>query len=154
MLEKFSNIVSISNKSDMLRFISYFCFLPISSEIGLERCYILAPSDFNLPVESSTDASDFQPILEWKNMHNWWNLIELCGLYCRETKLATPKCLFGMQIISNSCPSHRRCHLTISSSVIPFSSCLQSFPASGSFPMSRFFESGGQILEFQLQHQS
>ena len=44
---------------------------------------------------------------------------------------------------SNLCPSSRWCHPTISSSVIPFS-CLQSFPASGSFPMSQFFESGGQ----------
>ena len=40
---------------------------------------------------------------------------------------------------SNSCPSRRWCHPIISSSVIPFSSCLQSFPVSGSFPMSRFF---------------
>ena len=46
------------------------------------------------------------------------------------------------------------CHLTISSSVVPFSSCPQSFPASGSFQMSQLFTSGGQILEFQLQHQS
>ena len=38
------------------------------------------------------------------------------------------------------------CHPTISSSVIPFSSCLPSFPASGSFPMSRFFTSGGQSI--------
>ena len=45
---------------------------------------------------------------------------------------------------SNSCPLSRWCHPTISSSVIPFSSCLQSFPASGSFPMSQFFASGGQ----------
>ena len=37
-------------------------------------------------------------------------------------------------------------HLTISSSVIPFSSCLKSFPASGSFPMSQFFTSGGQSI--------
>ena len=40
---------------------------------------------------------------------------------------------------SNSCPSGRWCHPTISSSVVPFSSCLHSFPASGSFPMSRLF---------------
>ena len=40
---------------------------------------------------------------------------------------------------SNSCPSHWWCHPTISSSVIPFSSCLQSFRASGSFQMSQFF---------------
>ena len=44
---------------------------------------------------------------------------------------------------SNSCPSCRWCHPTISSSVIPFSSRLQSFPTSGSFPMSQFFPSGG-----------
>ena len=49
-------------------------------------------------------------------------------------------------IYSNSCPLHRWCHLTISSSVVPFSSRLQSFPVSGSFPMSRFFTSGGQII--------
>ena len=47
---------------------------------------------------------------------------------------------------SNSCPSSQWCHPIISSSVIPFSSCLQSFPASGSFPMSQFFTSGGQSI--------
>ena len=47
---------------------------------------------------------------------------------------------------SNSCPSSQWCHPTISSFVVPFSSCLQSFPASGSFPMSRFFASGGQSI--------
>ena len=47
---------------------------------------------------------------------------------------------------SNSCSLSRWCHPTISSSVIPFSSCLQSFPASGSFPMSQFFASGGQSI--------
>ena len=47
---------------------------------------------------------------------------------------------------SNSCPSSRWCHPTISSSVIPFSSCLQSFTASGSFPMSRLFAWGSQSI--------
>ena len=47
---------------------------------------------------------------------------------------------------SDSCPLSRWCHLTISYSVIPFSSCLQSFPASGSFPASQFFLSGGQSI--------
>ena len=46
----------------------------------------------------------------------------------------------------NSCPSSWWYHLTISSSVIPFSSCLQSFPASGSFQMSQFFASCGQSI--------
>ena len=49
-------------------------------------------------------------------------------------------------VYSNSCPSHRWCHPTISSSVVPFSSSLQSFPASGSFQMSRLFASGGQSI--------
>ena len=47
---------------------------------------------------------------------------------------------------SNSCPSSRWYHPTISSSVIPFSSCLQSFPASGSLPMSQLFTPGGQSI--------
>ena len=46
----------------------------------------------------------------------------------------------------NSCLLSRWCHPTISSSVVPLSSCLQSFPASGSFPRSQFFVSGGQSI--------
>ena len=46
----------------------------------------------------------------------------------------------------NPCPSSWWCHPTISSSVVPFSSCPQSFPASGSFPMSQHFASGGQNI--------
>ena len=49
-------------------------------------------------------------------------------------------------VYSNSCPLRWWCHPTISSSVKPFSSCLQSFPASGSFQMSQFFASGGQSV--------
>ena len=49
-------------------------------------------------------------------------------------------------IYSNSCPLSRWCHPTISSSVIPFSSRLQYFPASGSFQMSQLFASGGQSI--------
>ena len=47
---------------------------------------------------------------------------------------------------SNSCPFSQWCHPTISSSVIPFFSCPQSLPASGSFPMSQFFGLGGQSI--------
>ena len=46
----------------------------------------------------------------------------------------------------NPCPSSQWCHPTISSSVIPFSSCPQSFPSSGSFQMSQLFASGGQSV--------
>ena len=49
---------------------------------------------------------------------------------------------------SNSCPSSRRCHPTISSSLVPFSSCFRSLPASESFPMNQFFQSGAQSIEY------
>ena len=49
-------------------------------------------------------------------------------------------------VYPNSCPLSWWCHPTIPSSVVPFSSNLQSFPASGSFPMSQFFTSGGQSI--------
>ena len=54
--------------------------------------------------------------------------------------------LHSPRACSNSCPSSQWCHPTISSSVVPFSTCLQSFQASGSFPMSQFFASGGQSI--------
>ena len=57
------------------------------------------------------------------------------GLHC-------PSLSLGAR--SNSCPLNQWCHPTISSSVDPFSSCPQSFPASGSFPISQLFTSGGQ----------
>jgi len=50
------------------------------------------------------------------------------------------------RVYSNSRPLSRWCHPTISSSVIPFPFCLQSFPASGSFPVSQFFKSGAQSI--------
>ena len=50
------------------------------------------------------------------------------------------------RVYSNLCPLSRWCHPTISSFVVPFSSCLQFFPASGSFQMSQFFASGGQSI--------
>ena len=54
--------------------------------------------------------------------------------------------IINFRSYSNSCLLSWWCHPTISSSVIPFSFCLQSFPASGSFPVSRFFTSGGQSI--------
>ena len=62
----------------------------------------------------------------------------------RHTRLSCPSPT--PRASSNSCPSSQGCHPTISSSVIPFSSRLQTFPASGSFSMSQFFASGGQSI--------
>ena len=57
-----------------------------------------------------------------------------------------PSCPSPTWVYSNSCPLSQWCHPTISSSVFPFSSRLQSFPAAGSFQMSHFFASGGQNI--------
>ena len=60
---------------------------------------------------------------------------------------ARPPCpLPTPRVYSNSCPLSQWCHPTISSSVVPFSSCPQSFPASGPFQISQFFTSGGQSI--------
>ena len=65
----------------------------------------------------------------------------------RELQHARPPCPSPTPgVYSNTSPLSWWCHPTISSSVVPFSSCLQSFPASGSFPMSQFFTSGGQSI--------
>ena len=64
------------------------------------------------------------------------------GLQCARPPCPSPT----PEACSNSCPLRRWSHPIISSSVIPFSSCLQSFPASGSFQMSQFFASGSQSI--------
>ena len=71
--------------------------------------------------------------------------LETCPLHgLQHTMLPCPSPTPGA--CSNSCPSSCWCHPTILSSVIPFSSCLQLFPASGSFPVSQFFTSGSQSI--------
>ena len=69
------------------------------------------------------------------------------SLWPHEPQHARPPCLSPTSgVYSNSCPSHWWCHPAISSSVVPFSFCPQSFPASGSFPMSQLFTWGGQSI--------
>ena len=69
------------------------------------------------------------------------------SLQPHESQHARPPCPSPTPgVHSNSCPSSWWCHPAISSSVVPFSSCPQSLPASGSFPMSQFFTSGGQSI--------
>ena len=64
-----------------------------------------------------------------------------------ESQHARPPCSSSTpRVYPNPCPSSQWCHPTVSSSVIPFSSCFQSFPASGSSPRSQFFTSDGQSI--------
>ena len=85
----------------------------------------------------------------------WWpsgSVQFSCSFLCNtlqphESQHARPSCPSPTpRVHSNSCPSSQWCHPAISSSVVPFSSCPQSLPASGSFPMSQFFTKGGQSI--------
>ena len=83
--------------------------------------------------------------------HNWLSSVQ--SLRCVPlfatplTAAVRPPCPSPTPgVYSNSCPLNWWCHLTISSSVILFSSCPQSFPASGSFSISQLFASGGQSI--------
>ena len=69
------------------------------------------------------------------------------SLWPHESQHARPPCPSPTpRVYPNSCPLSQWCHPTISSSVVPFSSCPQSFPASGSFHTSQLFTSGGQSI--------
>ena len=74
------------------------------------------------------------------------SVTKLCPALCNSMDWSTPgfPVLHYLQVCSDSCPLSSWCHPTISSSLPPFSSCLQSLPASGSFPRSWLFASGGQ----------
>ena len=78
------------------------------------------------------------------------SITQSCPTLCDPMDCSTPGFPVRHQLLeftqTPSRPSSRWCHPTISSSVVPFSSCLQSFPVSGSFPMSQFFTSGGQSI--------
>ena len=71
-----------------------------------------------------------------------------CPTVCDLMNYSTPDFPdhYQLRVYSNSCPSSWWCHPTISSSVVPFSSRLRSFTASGSFQMNHFFASGGQNI--------
>ena len=70
--------------------------------------------------------------------------LTLCNPTEQNAKLPCPASTPGT--CSNPCPSSQWCHSTTSSSVVPFSFCLQYFPASGSFPISQLFALGGQSI--------
>ena len=76
------------------------------------------------------------------------SVAQLClTLWPHELQHARPPCTSPTPgVHPNPCPLSRWCHPTISSSVVPFSFCPQSFPASGSFPVSQLFVSGGQSI--------
>ena len=83
--------------------------------------------------------------LEDQSTYQFSSVQSLSHVQLFELQHARPPCPSPTpRVHPNPCPLSRWCHPTISSSVIPFSSCPQSFPASGSFQMSQLFASGGQ----------
>ena len=106
--------------------------------------------------EGSLEENGYVNMYDWvSSLFTWsyrivnWLFSSVQLLSCAKSRKrlqhARPPCpSLTPRICSNSRPSSRWRHPTISSSVVPFSSCPQSFPASGSFPISQFFTSGGQ----------
>ena len=80
-------------------------------------------------------------------MHQFSSVVQSCPSLCNPMNRSMPGLPVHHQlpgVHSDSCPSSQWCHPAISSSVVPFSSCPQSLPASESFPMSQLFTWGGQ----------
>ena len=130
--------------------LSWWCHQTISSSVILfSSCLWSFPASGSFPMSQfftsggqSIEASALALVLP-VNIQNWFplGLTGLIALLSSDLiKDWNPKAYL------NSCPLSRWCHQTISSSVVPFCSRLQSFPESGSFPMSRFFPSGGQSI--------
>ena len=101
--------------------------------------------------------------LDWINLRMRWPFIffvvvqslNFVQLFATPWTAAfqTPLSFTVSKVCSNSSPLSWWCYLTLSFFSTPLSLCRQSFPASGSFPMSRFFHQVAKVLEFQLQHQ-
>ena len=125
--------------------------------------------------ELQTQSQGVSPFFRKMTGMVWWccspsppllpgccSVAQSCLTLCSPMDCNTPgfrvlRCLLEKKIVSTgmtlSCPLSRWCYPTISSSVAPISSCPQSFPVSGSFPVSRPFSQVAKVLELQLQHQ-
>ena len=95
-----------------------------------------------------TEASGMQTVLSyWFSSLQFSRSVVSNSLRPHEPQHARPPCPSPTpRVYQNSSPLSRWCHLTISSSAVPFSPCLQSFPTSGSFQMRQHFASGGQNI--------
>ena len=112
--------------------------------------------------KSQTWLGDWTAMMDFSSCHvNYqlsWHLWVCISVQFSHSVMSYSLWLHGLQhsrpphpspapgVYSSSCPSSWWCHPTISSSIVPVSSCLQPFPASGFFPMSQFFASGGQSI--------
>ena len=92
-------------------------------------------------------AKTFFFSLKWVSSVQFRHSVVSESLWPHESQHARPPCPSPTTgVHSNLCPPSQWCHPAISSSIVPFSSCPQSLPASGSFPMSQLFAKGGQSI--------
>ena len=98
---------------------------------------------FNVSLNITWDWDSFSTV-------QFSSVAQSCLTLCDPMNRSTPGLPVHHQLPESTqihpCPLSQWCHPTISSSLVPFSSCPQSFPASGSFQMSQLFESGGQSI--------
>ena len=113
--------------------------------------------------DNAKESSKYFTVSLISHASKFSSVTQSCLTLCDPMDCSTPDLPVHHQLIefTHSCPSSQWCHPRISFSVIPFSSCFQSFQASGSFPMSQFFTSGGQsigastsasVLPMNIQH--
>jgi len=111
--------------------------------------YLIPPPEHNCLTEKTMPVFLFVNIIVKSNYHSlqFSSSVVSDSLQPPEPQHARPPCPSPTpRVHPNPCPLSQWCHPTISSSVVPFPSCPQSFPASGSFPMSQLFTTGGQSI--------
>ena len=123
------------------------CCMPARLESRLRLLkYVLIHDSGSATMDSREDRKKVRQA-GCKRQHSQFSSVASNSLQPHRLQHARPPCPSPTtRICSNSRSSSRGCHPTVSSSVVPFSSCLQSFPASGSFPMSQLLTSGGQRI--------
>ena len=104
--------------------------------------YLLIIFIYNINVLYAYILNVYVLYIHFKFIYQFSSVAQSCPTLCNPMNCSTP----GLPVHPNPCPLSRWYHPAISSSVVPFSSCPQSFPASGSFQMSQLFTSGGQSI--------
>ena len=139
--------------------------IPGTGEPWRAALYGVTQSRTQLKRLSSSSSSSMYSVMSSSNSESFTNSFPILVQFSHSVmsdslrphglQPARPPCPSSTPgVYSNSSPLSLGCHPTISSSVIPFSFCPQSFPVSGSFQLSQVFTSVAKVLEFQLQHQS
>ena len=126
---------------------------PASGSFPMSRVFTSGGQSIGTSASASAFPMNIQDWFPFSSVRSLRHVQLLQSHGLQHTRLPCPSPTPGA--CSNSCPLTQGCHRTISSSVVPFSSSLQSFPASMSFLMSQFFASGSQSIRVSaLQHQS